>query len=183
MTLFCRLSQVWFSLKSRKTYHPGHHTPAAKSGKSQARQPVGTAHKIQLPGEVGSTTTGMLFLASVLPILLGTDAPSPPPLLLLCHRRRVLSMLESQSKPSNKPSPLIADVLKIAQSRFLIFGRPSPSATSASDRAPGKSCRSSALIVRKRCPLRQDKAFQTNKAQLFFQKLSSMPWLHSTAAQ
>lgn len=77
------------------------------------------------------------------------DTPSPPLMLLLCHRRRVLSMLESQSKPSNKPSPLIADVLKIAQSRFLMLGKPSPSATSASDRAPGRSCRLSTRIFRK----------------------------------
>ena len=49
-------------------------------------------------------------------------------------------MLESQSKPSNKPSPLMAEVLKIAQSLLLILGRPKPSATAASSNAPGRSC-------------------------------------------
>ena len=57
------------------------------------------------------------------------------------HRRRVFSMLDSQSRPSNRPSPLIADVLKIAQSRLLMLDSPRPSATAASSSAPGRSCR------------------------------------------
>ena len=56
------------------------------------------------------------------------------------HRRRVFSMLDSQSRPSNRPSPLIADVLKIAQSRLLMLDSPRPSATAASSSAPGRSC-------------------------------------------
>ena len=50
-------------------------------------------------------------------------------------------MLDSQSRPSNSPSPLMAEVLKIAQSRLFMLGRPRPSATDASSRAPGRSCR------------------------------------------
>ena len=34
----------------------------------------------------------------------------------------------------------MADVLKIAQSRFFMSGRPRPSATAASSKAPGRSC-------------------------------------------
>lgn len=56
------------------------------------------------------------------------------------QRRRVLSILESQSSPSNRPSPLIADVLKMAQSLLLISDNPKPSATAASSRACGRSC-------------------------------------------
>lgn len=51
-----------------------------------------------------------------------------------------LSIFESQSSPSKIPSPLIAEVLKIAQSRFLISSNLNFSAIEASSKAPGKSC-------------------------------------------
>ena len=41
-----------------------------------------------------------------------------------------------QSSPSNSPSPLMALVLKMDQSRLLIEGRPSPSATCSQAKAP-----------------------------------------------
>ena len=76
------------------------------------------------------------------------NGTTPP---LTCHRfgereqqpmdyRRFLSIFESQSKPSKRPSPLMADVLKIDQSRLLISDSPKPSATWASDKAPATSC-------------------------------------------
>lgn len=72
----------------------------------------------------------------------------------LTHRARftslhlflVFSWFDSQSSPSNSPSPLMADVLKIAQSRFLMLCRFSPSATAASFSAPGRSCTSALTL-------------------------------------
>ncbi len=58
-----------------------------------------------------------------------------------------VQQIDHQSRPSKRPSPLTADVLKIAQSLFLISGSPRPSATAASSSAPGRSCRRRRLHV------------------------------------
>lgn len=59
-----------------------------------------------------------------------------------CSQRfLVLSMFESQSSPSKSPSPLIAEVLNIAQSLLLMSVNPSPCATAASSNAFGRSCK------------------------------------------
>jgi hypothetical protein len=47
--------------------------------------------------------------------------------------------LTYQSKPSKRPSPLMADVLKIAHCRFLILCNSKASVTAASSSAPGRS--------------------------------------------
>ena len=46
-----------------------------------------------------------------------------------------------QSKPSNRPSPFIAEVLKIAHWRFFILCNSNASVTAAASTAPGRSCR------------------------------------------
>ena len=52
----------------------------------------------------------------------------------------VFSWFDSQSRPSKSPSPLMADVLKMAQSLFLMACKLRPSATAPSSSAPGRSC-------------------------------------------
>ncbi|KFM29039.1 hypothetical protein F751_6558 [Auxenochlorella protothecoides] len=51
-----------------------------------------------------------------------------------------LRVIESQSSPSNRPSPLMAEVLKMDHARVLMLLSPRPSATSAWLKAPGRSC-------------------------------------------
>lgn len=83
-----------------------------------------------------STTLVSLFLVLAFAyqdkssmILLSRSQPPPD-----------LSVLLNQSKPSKRPSPFMAEVLKIAHWRFLILCNSNASVTAASSSAPGRSC-------------------------------------------
>jgi hypothetical protein len=64
-----------------------------------------------------------------------------------CYQLCCFNRSANQSKPSNSPSPLMAEVLNIDQSLFLMSCRFSCSATSASVRAPGISCRTQSVMA------------------------------------
>jgi len=69
------------------------------------------------------------------------DKPACNPLDLRIHARPVIYDKNAyQSKPSKRPSPFVAQALKMAHWRLFILCNSNASVTAASSSAPGRSC-------------------------------------------